>query len=210
MALFCLLLVACLSSVAKADTTCTYDGAAFDQFVGVTCPPICHITGSFTLANPIAPNTEYFFSTRSTISDPAPLAFSFDAGFGAITLGNESDGGIEVLTDANGDLSRWLVNVQQFLPGSPGCNNALGFVYNSVSTINQGSVDCTDADDNLISQELGLSIISTTTTPMAWTATTSTPEPGAITLILSGLLLVIAGRVTTRRHTLVGISENLI
>jgi hypothetical protein len=192
-ALFCLLLVSCLSIVAKADTTYTYDGAAFGQFVGVTCPPICHITGSFTLANPIAPNTEYHFETQSTIDDPAPLAFSFDAGFGAITLGNETDGGIEVITDANGDFSRWLVTVQRFLPASPGCDSVISFVYNSVSAINEGFVNCFDADDNLISQELAQSTISTTTTPMVWTTTASTPEPGAITLILSGLLLVIAG-----------------
>jgi hypothetical protein len=191
-ALFCLLLVSCLSAVVKADTTYTYDGAAFDQFAGVTCPPICHITGSFTLADPIAPNTEYAFNTRSTISDPAPLAFSFDAGFGAISLGNEFDGSIEAITDANGDFSRWLVTVQ-FLP-APGCDSVISFVYNSVSAINEGYVNCFDTDDNLISQELAQSTISTTTTPMVWTTTntpSSTPEPGAITLVLSGLLLVI-------------------
>ena len=190
-ALFCLLLVSCLSIVAKADTTYTYDGAAFDQFVGVVCPPICHITGSFTLPNPIAPNTEYAFNTRSTISDPAPLAFSFDAGFGVITLGNELDGSIGVLTDANGDFSRWLVTVQ-FVP-APGCDRVISFAYTSVSVINEGFVNCFDTDDNLISRESGISIISTTTTPMVWTTTASTPEPGAITLILPGLLLVIVG-----------------
>jgi hypothetical protein len=190
-ALFCLLSVSCLSAVVKADTTYTYDGAAFDQFVGVTCPPICHITGSFTLPNPIAPNTEYHFNTRSTISDPAPLAFSFDAGFGAITLGNELDGSIEAITDANGDFSRWLVTVQQLLPASPGCDSVISFVYNSVSAINEGYVNCFDTDDNLISYESGISIISTTTTPMVWTTAASTPEPGAFTLVLSGLLLVI-------------------
>jgi hypothetical protein len=210
-ALFCLLLVSCLSAVVKADTTYTYDGAAFDQFVGVTCPPICHITGSFTLANPIAPNAEYFFSTTNSISDPAPLAFSFDAGFGAVTLANHTDSGIHVITDANGDFSRWAVTLNQFL-STPGCVSTVGFSYNSVTASNLGLVNCFDADNNLISEKLAQSIISTATTPAVWTMTTSnptsTPEPGGITLTLSGLL-VIAGYVTTRRHALIGLSENL-
>jgi hypothetical protein len=210
-AVFCLLLVSCLSAVVKADTTYTYDGAAFDQFFGVTCPPICHITGSFTLANPIAPNTDYRFSTVSNISDPAPLAFSFDAGFGAITLAKHTDSGIHVITDANGDFSRWAVTLNQFL-SVPGCVSTVGFSYNSLEAANLGLVNCFDADNNLLSEELGQSVISATTTPMVWTTTssnpTSTPEPGGIALTLSGLL-VIAGYVTIRRHALIGISENL-
>jgi hypothetical protein len=213
-ALFCLLLVSCLSIVTKADTTYTYDGAAFDQFVGVTCPPICHITGSFTLPNPIAPNTEYHFLSLNSNSDPAPLAFSFDAGFGAITLANQVQSSIGVMTDANGDFSVWGISVTQFT-SVPGCFSLVAFGYNALDSIsttdNKGVVSCFDVDNNLISEVVAESHSSTATPPAVWTTTTttSTPEPGGIALPLSGLL-VIAGYVTTRRRALIGISENLI
>jgi hypothetical protein len=55
----------------------------------------------------MSPNTEYHFSTVNSISDPAPLAFGFDAGFGATTLANQIEASIGVITDANGDFSVW-------------------------------------------------------------------------------------------------------
>jgi hypothetical protein len=65
---------------ARADTIYTYTGNPFTVFSGLdACPPVCNISGSFTLASPLAANLPFEAIT--------PTAFSFTDGSVTVTEG---------------------------------------------------------------------------------------------------------------------------
>src|SRR5215469_6070319 len=85
--LVCLLFVLSLAGPASADTTYTYQGNPFTFFLNATCPPQCSLSGSFTLATPLADNLvsgsfipeSFSFTDGSvTITNKNATSFSFD------------------------------------------------------------------------------------------------------------------------------------
>ncbi len=54
-ALTCLIATGCTAGSALATTTYYYTGNPFNDFRnGGACPPTCNVTGSFTVATPLA------------------------------------------------------------------------------------------------------------------------------------------------------------
>lgn len=83
-----------LAPFARADTTYTYTGNPFTAFFALdttapACPPTCMITGSFTVAQPLAANLSSYSFT--------PEAFSFTDG--NIPITNLTSGLTQTLFD---------------------------------------------------------------------------------------------------------------
>jgi len=93
--------------------TYTYTGNAFTAFgAGASCPSICQITGSFTVANPIP---------ASAINDaPRVESFMFTDGHTVITQANATFAQFTVSTDANGQIAQpWVIEVQAQTAAGP-------------------------------------------------------------------------------------------
>jgi hypothetical protein len=89
---------------ASADTMYTYTGNPFTTFgVGFACPPLCNVTGSFIVAQPLAPNL--------VLTTIAPISFSLTAGTTTLTQGDPSNTSLSVGTDASGAISSWIWEV---------------------------------------------------------------------------------------------------
>ena len=106
------LFLASLSTVVPAQTTTyTYTGNPFTGFSNTACPPICRITGSFSVAQPLPQN--------STVSLSTPSSFSFTDGFdtitgGANTCGPDGQGACFTLngtTNAQGQIVSWWLDI---------------------------------------------------------------------------------------------------
>jgi hypothetical protein len=119
-----------LAASARADTVYTYTGNPFTAFSGVdVCPPVCNISGSFTLASPLATNLPF-----GTIT---PTAFSFTDG--SITL----TGGVsrfEVATDSSGDISFWEIALGGQV--GPDVCTSLDSVRDPTGTPQDNSLNC--------------------------------------------------------------------
>ncbi len=96
-----LLIPGCLFGV---STTYVFDGAAFNDFVGASCPLVCHLTGSFTTAAPLAPNLNQDVGGSGAF---VPVSFTFTDGVTTITKLNATSSGFAVHTDANGNIVQW-------------------------------------------------------------------------------------------------------
>jgi hypothetical protein len=169
---------------ARADTIYTYTGNPFTVFSGLdACPPVCNISGSFTLASPLAANLPFEAIT--------PAAFSFTDGSVTVTEG----GRFEVATDSGGNISFWEIALGSGQPFGPGVCTSLDTVRDPVGTPqdNSLSVSCS------IEAFIGTALVNSN--PGSWSSS-AVPEPG--TLILVGIgLLGIAGTVLRRnRHGL--------
>ena len=96
--------MSCLAPPAQADTVYTYTGNPFDVFFGVTCPPLCSLSGYIVVAAPIDFQDFRF--------EPV-LAYSFTDGITTLTASNSTIfGGIGVSGDGLGNISRWVIEVQ--------------------------------------------------------------------------------------------------
>ena len=136
-----LMVVACalFTLQGRADTTYTYTGNAFSQFGGgASCPTQCSISGSFTVANPLAPNFSGYF---------VPTAFSFTDGTVTITPANSTNSAFGVTTDSHGRIVVW--NMQFINAGtsmftgtgtSPLCPNNCTITDGSFSTGSYASI----------------------------------------------------------------------
>jgi hypothetical protein len=97
---------------ARADTIYTYTGNPFTVFSGLdVCPPVCNISGSFTLASPLAANLPFEAIT--------PTAFSFTDGSVTVTEGASEGGRFEVATDSGGNISFWEIALGSGQPLAP-------------------------------------------------------------------------------------------
>ena len=107
--LLCLLITACMTVSAKADTTYTYTGPAFNFFYGAVCPPNCNITGSFTLATPLAIND-------NMVELPTGTPFSFSSGPYTATQANVTSpsASVQISTNAAGMIDLWDIDLFDF------------------------------------------------------------------------------------------------
>jgi hypothetical protein len=164
---------------AHAQTTYTYTGKDFTNFVGLpapTCPSVCSIDGSFTVSLPLAASTtttaippafDFYISTADspswTNSDPETVVFHFI-----------------VTTNSIGAIRSW--------------NIAFGSFSLTGNMVTQGNIP-SDQDTLFV----GSSIANNTFKPGTWTVTTVTPEPSSLTLWLLGIFAV--GIMTHRART---------
>lgn len=97
-------------TTASGPETYTYVGNPFTVFGhGYACPPICSITGSFTLASSLVANLGF--------SAVGVKSFAFTDGSTTITQANASFTQFFVSTDVNGHISQpWQIELQTLTP----------------------------------------------------------------------------------------------
>lgn len=163
--LVCSLFALGLPRAASANTIIyAYTGEQFDAFFGLTCPPVCRIAGSFTLAEPLPPNLDF-----ATIT---PLSFSFTDGSIFINNPNPDNDTFQISTDSQGLITLWDINLwtndfsAEFLTENFGDN----FLQEDNSFRDTGQTAEIAGD------------------PGTWS---TTPEPGSLILFTSGLLGVL-------------------
>ena len=159
------------ASVAGADVTYTYTGNPFTTFFhGATCPPICNVTGWFTVPQLLAPNLSDVAITPDAMSESS-------AGI-TLTLGTAAAYNLVVSTDGSGNLVGWTFYM---LGGANSgrllAQNRPGFVYDTFHY--------TDSNGNV-----GPLLAEVLNDPGTWSVTT--PEPATLGLLLSatGLLRI--------------------
>ncbi len=179
-ALGALLMLVAGSRRASADTAevYTYTGNPFGDRLLLSCPPVCQITGSFTTAQPLAPNLH--------LAQITPLSFSFTDGNTTYDQINTHRGAFyDLNTDSSGAITGWVVLLQMELPPSP-----LGFSYTQLSTAYEFPYGAVDAslvyDPDLGAYAIGYIQGTWTSAP----AVSSIPEPASILLLACGLVIL--------------------
>jgi hypothetical protein len=102
---FGLLAIIFTKSARSQTTTYTYKGLPFTFFSGVSCPSICGFSGSFTVAQPIAPNSNSISVT--------PSSYSFTDGFSTVTNLSSlySPNFTNFSTNDSGRITQWSIIV---------------------------------------------------------------------------------------------------
>jgi hypothetical protein len=163
--------VCLFAASARADTIYTYTGNPFAVFSGLdACPPVCNISGSFTLASPLAANLPFEAIT--------PTAFSFTDGSVAVT-----EGRFEVATDSGGNISFWEIALGSGQPFGPGVCTSLDTVRDPVGSPQDNSINVVCSTD----APIGTALVNAN--PGRWSSST-VPEPGTLILVGIGLLYI--------------------
>ena len=170
---------------AFADATYTYTGNPFDSFSGnYSCGSECAVSGSFTVANPLASNLpstvlggeNSILATGFPVSASQVESFSFTDGNTTFDQNNSyfPNSAILIGTDSNGMINDWTVFLQfgpytNYLyttntPGRDISSNQVGYYpYTNLGTALN--------NDN----------------PGTWSVT-DTPEPSSLLMLSSGLI----------------------
>ena len=158
-----------------ADTTYYYTGTDFLSTSGVYTTSDS-INGWFSVGSPLPANLNdlgnlYNITTQVT-------AFSFSDGVQTISNGNASDSKFEVITDAHGDISAWIVGADIVSGGVK-----IGIIE-SGSPATGGAGPGEDAADYLDNSNQAWTPISGT-----WSTTppSAVPEPSSSILFLTGV-----------------------
>lgn len=155
----CALFVVTFAGAAKADEVYTYTGAPFTTFSGLSCPSVCSMSGSFTLASAIGPN--------QTVLNITPLSFSFTDGATTFNSSNSLFQDLGFATDSTGNISLWLF-------GTFG-NGGLSLIS---ANLGPGAAGDSSVNGNNF---------ATNTVAGTWTAV-ATPEPSTLLLLAAGLV----------------------
>ena len=162
-----------LDVTVRADTIYTYTGNQFDRFSGeAACPPVCSISGSFTVAQP--------FAGYLPVTSVIPLSFSFTDGATTITqLTNTFDSpflprnAFLLATDSQGNIRAWFILAEL---GAAGLNTTSGIG----GPIKGPPIDVGDPAP-------GSAFVSDN--PGTWSVSaTATPEPSGLLLMGSGIV----------------------
>jgi PEP-CTERM motif len=157
----------------KADSIYTYTGNPFTIFSGYSCPPECNLSGSFTLASPLADNL--------SLAQITPTAFSFTDGNSTWDPTTASSYFV-VSTDASGAIIGWFLGYEQLL------NPTVPTLLSESNTPFNCGVGCNAIDwsFNLTNSTAQAQVVNN---PGTWQVV-MTPEPG--TLLLLGMALLCA------------------
>jgi hypothetical protein len=130
--------VHCLAATAPAVAQATYSfvGVPFTQFMNTGCPPTCHISGSFTLSQPLPPN---LVGSIGGSGDFTPLYFSFTDGNTVFNDGNSQYSGFAVDTDASGNITLF-----SFYLIGPGGGGGMYAYCGGPGTLTQEGVNVSD------------------------------------------------------------------
>jgi hypothetical protein len=163
----------------RADSTYTYTGNAFNQFGGTfACPTDCAVAGSFTVLNPLAPNSSGFFT---------PLGFSFEDGNFTFTPLNTTSSAFGVVTDSMGNIVQW--NLNWFI------GSLAMFSNTGVTAVCTDTIKCKVID--VIASPTSFAAVSDA--PGIWSSSTQAPEPSTIFLLTLTLLMLCAGHKLLRK-----------
>jgi hypothetical protein len=164
--LICSLFAILIATPTRADTIYTYTGNPFNEFRGAAaCPPLCSISGSFTVEQPLPSNF-------LLLAPLPPLSFSFTNGSTTITQSDPHDE-FFVGTDSHGDISSWV-----FLLVSQGVADIFTTTFGTATHI---PADFT-CQGNPCS---GFAAVNDN--PGAWSVST-VPEPSSLILLGTGVL----------------------
>ena len=122
-----LLALGFLAENGRAETY-TYTGNAFNDLRnGNTCPPTCNVTGSFTVASPLAPDLPL-----TTIT---PTSFSLSSGLVTLVDGVSPTTSLSIATDDLGNIIEWswgVLGPEAGIQARILTQNIPGFVFDSV------------------------------------------------------------------------------
>jgi hypothetical protein len=166
--------------LAIADSfTYSYVGNAYNQFGGTfVCPPVCGITGSFTVAAPLTPNANYYFT---------PLSFSFTDGLTVFAPSSVTKSDFGVVTNSLGQIVGWNMDWQiptdEMFSGTnpPGC------------------VGCRVVDGSF---DPNIAFAEISDSPGTWTMSTSAPEPSSLLLLTMGLMATVGSSLKMKKSRL--------
>jgi hypothetical protein len=174
----------------SADTIYAYTGNPLNTFTGsFACPPVCRITGSFTVAQPFGPN--------QFIVSFTPASFSFTDGLQTLTHTNSNIfvSFSYVVTDSTGAFIEWRIHLAGASTGTGGSASAQIFSCGGLIACSAGIVD-PSGPGFTGNDAAGLFTISTTVglatnvnQPGTWSSATSAPvpEPGTMLLLGTGI-----------------------
>ena len=184
--LFCFFGVFAAAQSARADgaETYTYAGNPLNYSVLLyNCPTVCEINGSFTVAQPLAPNLSFASFT--------PTAFSFTDGITTYTQLNTPPSErifYDFSTDSSGTISGWAIFLQMSLPPPP------SYAYTQLSSSYNFPYGGSDASQVF---GPGINAYAINYSPGTWTAAPAAvetiPEPASFWLLAAGLAAVLAG-----------------
>lgn len=165
---------------ASADVMYTYTGHAFDTFpTGASCPPVCNITGSFVIANPLAANLPALTLVN-------PISFSLTSA--GITLtdgeGQGADSSLQVATDSMGAIIEWA-----WVEVGPAANPTARILTENIpGAITADDVRVGTNPPPFVGPRLG----QISNDPGTWTGAVMAPEPAGLPLVAIGLLGMVA------------------
>ena len=172
-AVVCLFVILCAAASAKADTTYSYVGNPFTEYVNESCIAPCSLTGSFEVAIPLAAN---LVSAAVT-----PITYFYTDGTRPISPAN--DGGFaffRISTDASGMIDGWDIE--------------LGNPFPTTATILSLSPGVIEADNETYDESGPHGFVpfgfEDNKTPGVWTISTTNagvPEPSSLALLGFGL-----------------------
>jgi hypothetical protein len=180
-----LLLLAAFALPSRADTVYTYTGNTFDIFKnGNTCPTLCNVFGSFTVAQPLAAD---LLLVNTSIT---PLSYSLSSGNFTITSGTLSLG---VQTDNLGNIVQWV-----FFGLGPTNGEFARILAENIP----GSIVADDVRFGTNSGPFpGPIAAELLNSPGKWTSTNSVPEPSSILILAVGMLALLG--FTSRKKLIV-------
>ena len=188
--LFCLFFAFALTPAAQADTTYTYTGPQFNFFFGAVCPPNCNISGSFTVATPLAANLNNF-----TLPNDTP--FSFSSGPDVADLANAGPGGITVSTNALGAIDLWSIDLFNFIDGFYLFSDEGGADYDQFAKFEPNPPNGVKVDggaDDTLTFPFPVGVWTESTSP------NSTPEPATVSLLIAGVVGLLVFASPKRAH----------
>jgi hypothetical protein len=171
----------------RADTVYSYTGIPFDFFQNASCPPTCNMTGSFTVASPLAPNI-------TGMPAFTPLSFSFTDGSTTFTNVNSTlFASFAVNTNATGSITDWGINLI-----GPGSGGGLFTFFDHSAAFQQGVNVQSYEVESCVSQVEGVGC----NTGGTWSVGTTvpSPEPSTSTLLCAGILLALISPLLRRLY----------